>query len=172
MGLKFISTTSGVKAHQRETANVLINSAKYAETCMKILLTIQKEAQDPEYSVNDQLNNLYTCVSAQLNYLQEDYGNLIVGSRFGQRTQQIYRDLQRNTSVFPPTSLRVLRSAISFASAQDREESRGFQSRAGSRFQRGHFRGRGHGRGWFNQGDQNPGFIPRSVPSDQQDSQS
>ena len=139
---------------------------------MKIILAIKAKSQQPEYSVNEQIKDLYTCLAAHLGYLQEDHSNLVVGGCYSSKAQLIYKDLRRNKMVFPPSAFETLKSAITLANASNQDQ-QGSSNRGTGGFGRNRFyhnRQRGRGRGWPNQsGDNNPGFIPRSVSTDQQD---
>ena len=98
--LKFQGFKVRVKQSGKESANILINVAKYGETIAKILLNMQEKAKDPRYSVNEELAEVYVTVSALLRYIQDENNGLVVGGSFGDRTQQIYRSMKKNTSAF------------------------------------------------------------------------
>ena len=88
--MKFSGSKAGLKAGQKETANVLTNCAKYAETGLKILNFINEKAGDPTYEVNPQLQELYTCLYTMIRYLQEDHYSLMIASSYGICTQGIF----------------------------------------------------------------------------------
>ena len=103
---------AGLKGSQKETASVLSMSARYVETCLKTILAIEAKSQQPEYLVNEQIKNLYTCLAAHLGYLQEDHSNLVVSGHYSSKAQLIFKDLRRNTKVFPSSALETLKSAF------------------------------------------------------------
>ena len=124
-----------VKASLRTQANIVKKCGRYVETTLKVLSRI--EAGDVAES---QLTELFLCAHAQMLYLQDEYANVLAESRYGTDTAGIFRDLQTNTSVFTPTRIDRLKSAIELQAAHHRyHEPRGRG--------RGSFRGRSFHRG-------------------------
>ena len=72
----------------------------------------------------NQLNELFTVLVALTCYTQEDYCGLLVAGSFGGKTQNIFRNLQKHTSVFPPSVLDTLKSAVTLASMSDNPDPR------------------------------------------------
>ena len=84
---------------------------KYSELILKVV------AEAPEDSPH--LQEIALCAQAQQLYLQSEYTNLVVHSNFDSQTAKLFRQLQRNTSAFPPAALDTLRSAASISAAQN-----------------------------------------------------
>ena len=126
----------GIKKEDQTILNVLIKSARFAETAMKLLQNVDTESA-PE-SVISTLDDLFTVHLAQIRYVQEEYTSLVVQGSFDPTVTRFFRSLQRNSS-FTPEALENLRSAATIASAYQPQQQRG----------RGHrpvFRGGYHGR--------------------------
>lgn len=116
--------------------------------------------------MNDQLNQLGTVGAALLRYLQEEQNALVMGSRFGPRVGQIFRDLRYHTFAFTPQSIEDAKSAIALAGAEEQAKprSRNFGARGGFKFC-GHGHGRGGSQVQFSESS-NPGFVPKQVAYD------
>ena len=59
------------------------------------------------------LDYVLTCQKAQIRYLQEEYGSLLIGGEFGKETKSIFKSLQRNTSAYTPAAIETLKMAVS-----------------------------------------------------------
>ena len=145
--LKFNGNKTGLKAQHKDSANVISNCAKYTETCLKVLVSIQEKVGDPTYAVNPQLQELFTCLYAMLRYLQEDHCALVVASNFGPRTQSVFKNIRKNTSAFTPELIADVRTAATLAS---------IPQEAPTSTQSVQFRGRGYS-GWRG-GPRGPSF--------------
>ena len=154
------------------SANILSNVAKFGETMAKILIDVQVKAKDPDYAVNTHLSEVYTCIVALLQYVQEEHNGLVVGGSFGDSTQCIYRAMKKNTSAFAGENLEVIRPAIILSGAESQPQQNNYRpgGHGQSNFQRGSFRfsNRGWSRGFPNQYNDpvNPGFNARNVNTD------
>ncbi len=135
-------------------AGILSTLARYTETCLKVLQDIVAHRSDPGYVVNTHLDELSTCLVAQLRFLQEEQNTLFMQGSFGKKTHALFRQFKRNTSTLGSADIKVLHAAVTLAaippepSGPPRGWGRGFSSH-------GPFRGGyqgvpGSGRGHFN----------------------
>lgn len=137
--LKLTDTTRGVKRADQPFANVIQKCGRYAETTLKLLLTID----EAEVS-NDTLLDLWHVQLAQIRYLQEEFSSLLVQGQFNPDVARLYRTLQKNTSGFTPNSLDILEKATTISAANIRAQPATGRGR-GAGFSRGSF-GRGRAR--------------------------
>ena len=146
---------------------------------MKIIAHIQKHAEEPAYKVNEQIQELYLVLVAQIRYIQEEHSALVVAGSYSDKAHSIYRNKQKNVSAYNPISVEALKSAVTLAALpepqnQYRQKAGGpYSGRGGYRFAAPRFNhfSRGRGRGFQGQQDFTPGFQPRPVPGDCQLSQ-
>ena len=173
--LKFSGSRTGVKSEFKEAVNIICNSAKYADLGLKVMTYIQRKVErDPNYQVNDQLQEVYCCWFALLRYLQEEYSTLMSGSDFGPRTKHFYKSFLKDTSAYPASHLNKLELACCCASMQEERPPRrgGYTGWSGG--PRGGFRNarfRGRGRGQYNTGQFPEGgraVTPRPISYDWQ----
>ena len=111
--LKLDDSKQGIKRGEQSKSNIIIESASYAETLMKILLTVKPEEPISEHLLND----LFVVNEAHIRYLQEERALVLVNSSLGENVGGIYRHLCRNTSAFPPEALDALTAAVSLSAA-------------------------------------------------------
>ena len=172
--MKFSGGKGGVKAAQKETAMVISNCTRYAETALKILTYIQDQAGNPVYEVNPQLQEMFVCMYALVQYLQEDHCSLIIAGSYGPRTQMIFRNLRKNASAFTPDLIEDIKSAAQLASIPQEVQPMNTRGRGysgwsggpGGRFRGGFNQYRGRGRVFNNK---IPAVTyPRQVPTDRQ----
>ena len=110
--------------------------------------------------------------SAQQRFLQGEYANLLVNSSFDSQTAKLFRQLQKNTSSFPPAAIANLQTAATISAAAN-FHGRGLGTARGRFTGRGRygssFRGRGNSRDIYtNMYAQNSG-IPTSRPDHDED---
>ncbi len=98
LDLKFSGSQKGLKPETRDTAAILSTTARYTETCLKVLQDISTRSADSSSAVNNHLDELSTCLVAQLRFLQEEQNALFVQGSFGKKTHALYRQFKRNTS--------------------------------------------------------------------------
>ena len=114
--MKSIGSKIGFHANQKETASVIANCAKYAETAMKILTVVDDKVGDPSYKVNNQLQELFIYICVLTRYLQEDQCLLIVGSSYSSKMQSMFRNIRRNMSVFTQDLIEDIKTASQLSS--------------------------------------------------------
>ena len=73
--MKIYGSRSGIKTVNKQPATILCKCANFSEVVLKILADIQTKAQDPEYSVNEHMNEIYMCMVAQQKYIHEDFAS-------------------------------------------------------------------------------------------------
>ena len=79
----------GIKKEDNNTANLIANSAKYVETCIKLLWDMEDGASA------DQLTELFTVQKAHIDYLRQEHSSLVVAGQFGQKTSKLFKNLLR-----------------------------------------------------------------------------
>ena len=185
--LHFQGSKCGVKASAKPTANAVTASVRYVKTCLKLAVNIQASCKDninPEKEVGE----LVVCLLAHLQYLQEEFTNVLVAGKFGDTTQGIFHQLQQNTSAFTPSTIENIKSAIALSTAQHQQQTAQSQAEYGrncgqgfgdqfehrDRFGDRRFGFHGHGRGssFGSYGSSNNngmnsfnlGFCQREVP--------
>ena len=131
--LKVEDSRQGVRRGEQGRIVTIGKCARYAETSLKLLSTINED-----HVTAGDLNDLIVINVAMLRYLQEEHSLVHVNGSFGDGVERIYRNFRRNTSVFPPDAIEALQAAVSMDAATFRGRGRGTS---------GPFRGRGRGRG-------------------------
>lgn len=126
--VKVDDSKQGIKRQELSKAHIISKCAQYCETLFKLLLTIEP---DQVLSQGD-LNDLSTIVQANIRYLQEERGLVLVNSSLGTGVGGIYRNFRRNTTVFPPEALDALTAAVTLHSASANNTSQ-YQSNSGYR---------------------------------------
>lgn len=150
--LKVDDTRQGVQRKDQKRLNILSRCARYGETMLKLLSTI-----DAESISQGDINDLVTIATAQVRYLQEEHALLLVNNSFGDNVETLYRNFRRNTSQFPPDAIDALQAAVTLSNHQEQHRGRG---RGYSNFPRG--RGAPRGRGYY--GSQQGGRVPPYRP--------
>lgn len=110
-----LNDKGNVKQSLRSTAQILKRCARYTETTLKLL-----GKADPEGDNIQILSDLYVCASAEINYLQDEFANLLAENRYGADAAGVFRDLQSNTSVFTQDRVEKLKSAVELQAAHAR----------------------------------------------------
>lgn len=149
--LKLTYSPHGIKAEQKPTYEVVTRAAQYPETTLKLLSNVTVGDTITE----DLLSSLFIVQEAQLRWLQEEVGNLVVASDFGpqSRTTRWFRLFSRNTSALSDTQINALGNAAQIAAIEPepsrnrrrdrRDQQRQFSNHRG----RGSYPPRGRGRG-------------------------
>ena len=111
--LKLHYSAQGIKAEQRPTYDVVTKAAQYPETILKILSGLKPG----ETITEDLLLKLFVVQEAQIKWLQDEIGNLVVASDFGanSRTTRWFRLFNKNSSVLSPQQVTHLTSASQIA---------------------------------------------------------
>ena len=77
---------------------------------MKIIAHIQKHAHDPDYKLNDQIQELFLVLVGQIRYIQEEDIALVIVGSYGDNAHSIYRNILKNTSAYNPVSVEALKN--------------------------------------------------------------
>ena len=157
---KVNDSANGIKTECRPVLKVISKSARFAETGLKVLASIQDS--DPS---SEGLSELFTIFQAQINFLQAEYSNIVVRSTFDEDTGRIFRQFENNSQALSERSLANIRVAAEISSLQQRHQR---NQRSSGRGDTGFFnRGRGGHRGfpsnrgfWQQQGSRG-NFQPR-----------
>ena len=99
--LKVEDSRQGVRRGEQGRIVTIGKCARYAETSLKLLSTINED-----HVTAGDLNDLIVINVAMLRYLQEEHALVHVNGSFGDGVERIYRNFRRNTSVFPPDVMR------------------------------------------------------------------
>ena len=164
---------TGVSRADLPKFNVLQKSARFQETALKLLSTLEDGSQPA-------LSALTTVALAHLRYLQEEYTNLLVSSQFDEGTSKLFATLQQNPAAFSTSALENLHRAVAIAGARPQRQigasvtSRGRGLPPVLGFGRGGGRGSGYsGRGYgFGFGQYRwpgPGAVPAARGSGRPD---
>jgi hypothetical protein len=139
-------TKQGMNREQQAAINIVTKTAKFSEVTLKCLSRFQPGRVIAE----DELERLLTIQVAQTRFLQDEMAALLVQSQFDPTTTcttKMFRNLQRNSSVFTPNTLSNLERAVTISAAC----ARGGQSHGHERGRFNNFhsnwRGRPYGRG-------------------------
>lgn len=153
--LKLDDSKQGVSRVDQKRLNVVQRCARYGETLLKLLSTMQQGNINP-----GDVQDLVTIAVAQVRYLQEEHSMLLVNNNFGEDVEKIYRQLRRNTSQFTPGALESLQAAVTLSSHTESPR-RGRDSYGrGSSYRGSSYRGR---RGYY------PSYTRSRVPAYRQD---
>ena len=142
--LKLHESRSGIKKEDQSTLNVISKCGRYVETILKLLS--QATEEEPV-----DIEPIYTCLYANIKYLQEEYSALLVKGKFDDSTAHLFRALQKGNSGFDASCLQNVRVAAELSSISNRyipqapHATRGRGNR-GYSYNRGFQRGRGYNR--------------------------
>ena len=152
---------AGIKREDQSKLNVIQNCAKYSETILKIVIN------SPD-SNTELIQNITVIATAQQRYLQGEYATSLVQGNFGDTTAKLFRQLQRNSTSFPPSAITNLQTAAQISSYQNQQQSnrRGWRGRGRPQYS---YRGRGRGNYQY-QRDPYQGFIDDTrIPTTRED---
>jgi hypothetical protein len=162
--VKLLENKTGIKREDQPHLLTISKSARYTETCLKLISTFKDNP-----SVDD-ISQLYTVLVAHINCLQSEYTSLLVKGQFDKDTASLFKCLERNTTQFTPDSLENLKTAAEITAIKGRVKT--------DNSNRGYSRGRGYTnyrrfggfrRGGFGYGGSR-GFAPGSeIPKDRDD---
>ena len=134
--LKLNESRQGIQRADQGVYAVLSKCARFAETSIKLLSTIE-----PGCLVTPELlEELFLVNTAQIKYLQDEYASILVNSQFDTSTSKLFRALQKNTSGLNAGSLETLRSAATIAAAAKPQQARDSRPHTGYG-SRGNYRG-------------------------------
>lgn len=107
---------------------------------------------------------------AQVKYLQDEIAALIVQGQFDSTTSRLFRNIQKNTSVFSTETLENLKSAASIAAAGAAYQQQTTRGRGrGGRGQRGGFFNRGRQQDYYAHATANRQFQQRQQSNNHND---
>ena len=150
-------SATGIKAESKPTLKVLSKAVRYTETGLQLLSTFKK-TDDGTYVVSDnEIGALYTILSAESQFLQSEYAQLVVKGSFDDETARLFRNLESNNAVFTDQALRNDRIAAELAAVSCRPTNRQGRGQRGQRFNIGHSPWRGRG-AYFNQVQRSASF--------------
>ena len=91
----------------KSALDVVSKCARYAETGLKAIASLQPEREDEQTITlqKDEIQKLFTIFSAQVNFQQAVYANLVVKSTFDDEASRIFRSFENNTGAFTDRSL-------------------------------------------------------------------
>lgn len=143
--LKVHDPAAGIRNECKPALKILSKSARFTETALKIISDVCPQHIPID---NQEINDLVSVLTAQINFLQSEYSGLVVRSTFDEETSRLFRSLESNSSAFSERSLSNVRVAAELAAIAGRN-SRGAQR--ASRGGRGSSRGHGYSnRGFYN----------------------
>lgn len=132
---------AGIKRPDQGTSSIVSRSARYTETALKWLATMDPSTEPVS---SEDLGHLFMILAAHINYLQSAYAKLVVQGAFDKDTAQLFSTLEQNSGLFTDESIRNIRTAaeITAASRRQQQASAGFTYRAdgGNRYPRGRAR--------------------------------
>ena len=91
--LKLHNSRTGIRKEDQSTLNVISKCGRYVGTVLKLL------SQATEDNPVD-IEPIYTCLFANVKYLQEEYSAFLVKGRFDDSTAHLFRALQKDNSGF------------------------------------------------------------------------
>lgn len=132
------------KSSKRDTqhlATVINKCARYTETALKVLWSIDTPSEDTLATIN-------TILCAQIHYLQGEQANVFVQTNFSNDTAKIFRSLHGSKTTVSETTIENIKTAASLASVKAQHEPpavRGQNNLQPRSFGRYPYRGRGYG---------------------------
>ncbi|GFR67202.1 hypothetical protein ElyMa_001991800 [Elysia marginata] len=115
---KVNDSAKGISKDCKSTLSVISKCARYAETGLKAIASLQPNQED-EHSMTlekEEIQKLFTVFSAQINFLQAEFANQVVKSTFDEETSRIFRSFENNTGAFSGSALQNIRLAAELAS--------------------------------------------------------
>jgi len=109
--LRLNDSRQGIRREDQQALQILAKSARYAETSIKVLGTLEKTLSPEDF------DHLYTVQIAHMRYLQDEYSSLVVQNKFNKTTAQLFRSIQRNTSGLSSSALEDLKLATTISAA-------------------------------------------------------
>ena len=138
--LKVHDTATGIKNECRPALKIIKKSARYTETALKILASLESPTPVTVAYDNKDINNLYCVLAAQINFLQSEFSGILVRSNFNEETSRIFKSLEATNAPFSQQSLNNLKISAELAAVSARSSNsnrgRGFRG-SYDRFQRG-----------------------------------
>ena len=108
--------SAGISKDQKPALKILSKCARYSETALKIL----QQVKSVNESTDSELSCVYTCLAAQVNYLQSEFSSIVVKSTFDDDTTRVFRQFENNTAIFSDEALRNVRVAAELSALSQR----------------------------------------------------
>ena len=148
----------GIKKQDKPTFNVLQRNARYLETALKLIQVASSDSKLSDIDFNQYLIQLEVVLRAGIDFNQQEYQALLVGSQFDPTTTKFFRVMQRSENCFTPQALVQLKLAAEITSASQHTQQQQRQPynggyRGGQARQRGGYR-RPYNRQYQNRGAQ------------------
>ena len=118
--LKVYDSSTGIKNECRPALKVIQKTARYAETALKVLASLESPTPTTLSYDNKDINNLYCVLAAQINFLQSEFSSILVKSNFNDETSRIFRSLEASNTSFSQQSLNNLRVSAELAAVSSR----------------------------------------------------
>ena len=145
------TSKAGIRREDSNAANIISNCAKYVETTIKLLWSLDEEPTQEE------LIEVFQIQKAHIDYLRQEHSALLVSSQFGGKTSQLFKNLSRGTTNLDEKQLDTLLKAVQITGndpnsrSKPRDNFRGrgssfmsYNSGYGSRYRSGYQRGGGN----------------------------
>lgn len=157
--LRVGNSRAGIKRDDTNAANIIANSAKFAETTIKLLWNIEDVID------KNTIHEIFNVQKAHIDYLRQEHSALVVNGQFGQKTSQLFKNLSRGTTNLDDKQLDSLLKAVQITAADSRPPAprgRGSGWRGGWRgsYGYGHYNRNSSGRGGYNQGANKGNLAP------------
>ena len=126
---KVNESAKGIGKDSKATLGVVSKCARYAETGLKAIASLQPEREDEQTITlqKNEIQKLFTIFSAQVNFLQAEYANLVVKSTFDDETRNIRLAAELSSHRSQPARGRARGTPITFRGTG--RGFRGFQHR-------------------------------------------
>ncbi len=105
---------------------VLSRLAKFEQTNLKLVSDLDPYKPDIPEEAQELIHQLCVSFCAQLKYCQDEYTGIVVCGQFGGDTKQVFKALQRNTSVFTEDSLETLKTVVTLTAPNQQKHDCGF----------------------------------------------
>ena len=142
---------AGIRRQDQQAVTTISKCARYQETALKILQGIDVDSISLS-QLKDNLQQLYTVVVANVNFLQDEYSALVVKGSTDEKVARMFRSFRSNTSGLTPEAINDLRLAAEITAAT---------SSTPDSNHRGGYAPRGRGRPWRGRGYHRRGGYQR-----------
>ena len=117
---KVNDSSQGIDIESLPALEVVSKCARYGETGLKIISQVEGDLETGANSEfitieKQQIQHLYTVFSAQMNFLQAEYTNIVVRSTFDDETARLFKSFENNSGAFSDRSLQNMRLAAELA---------------------------------------------------------
>ena len=129
--LRLAESAAGIKTDSKPVLRVISKTARIAETGFKLLSELNEDPSLTSSKAKVTFDNLFALFAAQMQFLQQEYANLVVQNTFDQETGRLFRQFENHTSAFSTSQLQNVRVAAELAAITSRQTRR--PSRGGDR---------------------------------------